>query len=62
MDLIVWSITIVSLVLEIVFVIGLLLGKLSLFFFFFSFPVTVCLWSCEGEKKDKDINGVGVRE
>ena len=61
MDLIVWSIIIVSLVLEIVFVIGFLLGKLSLFFF--SFPVTVCWWSCEeGEKKDKDDNGVGVRE
>ena len=33
MDLIVWSITIVSLVLEIVFVIGFLLGKLKPFFF-----------------------------
>ena len=32
-DLIVWSITIVSLVLEIVFVIGFLLGKLKPFFF-----------------------------
>ena len=61
MDLIVWNIIIVSSVLEIVLVVGFFLGKYAQpsFFFFFSH----CWWSGEeGEERDKDNNGVGVRE
>ena len=60
MDLIVWNIIIVSSVLEIVLVVGFFLGKYAQPFFFFFFH---CWWSGEeGEERDKDNNGVGVRE